>query len=112
VISDRDLLGRQGEVASDLMTPNPLTVQREALLDPAVTMLIQKRISCLPVTHEGRLCGLLTTTDVMMALQCISQVMQRLSDEEHSQGHELNHAQLTALEHDIEGDLAAVVGAN
>ena len=81
VISDRDLLSRTGKVAADLMTPNPLVVDRDTLLDSAVTILIQKRISCLPVTHEGALCGLLTTTDVMMALQCVAQVIQRMEED-------------------------------
>ena len=37
-------------------------------------MAINAHISALPVVEEGRLCGILTTTDLVLALQCSLQL--------------------------------------
>jgi CBS domain-containing protein len=77
VISDRDLTRKRGATAADIMTANPLSVTPDTLLSPAVTLMIRKRISCLPVVEEGQLVGVFTTTDLIMALQCAFQLLQR-----------------------------------
>lgn len=76
VISDRDLGKKRVKTAADLMTHDPITASPEDLIGPAVTGMMNRSISCLPVQDEGRLCGVLTTTDLMMALQCCLQVLQ------------------------------------
>ena len=76
VISDRDLRKANARTAAELMTSNPITVSPDDLIGPAITGLMNRNISCLPVLDEGRLCGVLTTTDLMMALQCCLQVLQ------------------------------------
>jgi CBS domain-containing protein len=77
VISDRDLSRKRGATAADIMTADPHTVTPDTLLNPAVTLMIRKRISCLPVVEEGELVGVFTTTDLIMALQCAFQLLQR-----------------------------------
>ncbi len=52
------------------MTRNPITVTIDTPIFRAITLLIQKHISCLPVVDGGRLLGIVTSTDVMVALQC------------------------------------------
>lgn len=82
IISDRDVFSRTGETASDIMTKRPLTVKRGTLIIPTVTMMIEQRISCLPVVNEsGELEGLLTSTDLMLALQCALQTLHKLAGE-------------------------------
>lgn len=89
VISDRDLRNRDASTASDLMTADPLSIAPDSPVSPAITLLIQRRISCLPVVDNERLVGVLTTTDLMMALQCALHALQKVAAEiadVHSQG--------------------------
>jgi diguanylate cyclase (GGDEF)-like protein len=79
VISDRDLLAQRGTTAQQLMSSPVLSVTPETLLSPAITYLINENISCLPVVENGRLCGLLTTTDLVLTLQCMLQLWLRLT---------------------------------
>jgi CBS domain-containing protein len=77
IISDRDLR-KPGRRAADIMTPQPCTVTPDMLVVPAVTVLLNHRISCVPVVQGDRLCGLVTTTDLLMALQCALQSLQKM----------------------------------
>jgi acetoin utilization protein AcuB len=77
VISDRDLARKTGRVAMEMMTGSPLTVTPDTRLNPAVTLMVRKRISCLPVVENGRLVGLFTTTDLIMTLQCAFQLLRK-----------------------------------
>jgi CBS domain-containing protein len=79
VISDRDLKKGKGKTARDIMTAQPLTVSPQALVRPAVTFMLDRHISSLPVVDEGKLVGILTTTDLIMALQCTMQVVQQIA---------------------------------
>jgi CBS domain-containing protein len=81
VISDRDLHNVQAKTAEDMMTANPITVEPNSLVSPAVTLLINRRISCLPVVDGEQLVGLLTTTDLLMALQCALQALHKVAAE-------------------------------
>ena len=79
VVSDRDLHGQPGTTAQQLMSHPPLSVRPETPLSPAITYLINENISCLPVLDHGRLCGVLTTTDLVLTLQCSLQLWLRLA---------------------------------
>ena len=80
VISDRDIRDRAGRTAADIMTRNPLTVSPQTPVTPAITLMISKGISCLPVLDaEGELRGILTTTDLMLTLQCALQVLTQVA---------------------------------
>ncbi len=79
VVSDRDLHGQPGTTAQQLMSHPPLSVAPETPLSPAITYLINENISCLPVLDHGRLCGVLTTTDLVLTLQCSLQLWLRLA---------------------------------
>ena len=81
IISDRDLHERSGATAEDIMTPNPIAVRPDMAIGPAISIMVEKRISCLPVVDEERLCGVLTTTDLLLALQCVLQVLGRVESD-------------------------------
>ncbi|RMF88788.1 MAG: CBS domain-containing protein, partial [Planctomycetota bacterium] len=78
IISDRDVAGRRQARAYELMTPDPLTVAPDSPVGPAVTTMLQHRISCLPVVENGKVCGVLTTTDLALSLQSALQILQQL----------------------------------
>lgn len=80
VLSDRDLIGRDGLRVREVMAAEPVTVAAHTQLDCAITLLLQKRFSCLPVVDHERLVGVVTTTDVMLAMQCLSQLLHRSNE--------------------------------
>ena len=75
IISDRDLAQRGGQTASDIMTPEPVAVSPEMPVGPAITIMLGRGISCLPIVHENQVLGVLTTTDLLMSLQCMLQMV-------------------------------------
>ena len=82
IISDRDICKSCEGTASDIMTVNPVTVTTTTPISPAVTQMIDLRISCLPVLNEtGQLVAVLTSTDLMLALQCSLQILHKLANE-------------------------------
>jgi CBS domain-containing protein/Flp pilus assembly pilin Flp len=79
IISDRDIQSRDGQQVGDIMTPKPITVSPETPVGTVVTIMLARRISCVPVVNEGRLCGIVTTSDLLMALQCIMRLIEQLA---------------------------------
>jgi acetoin utilization protein AcuB len=69
VVSSRDLdsvgLTRDGLLVGDMMTSPAVSVTPEATLRRAANLLRGRTIGCLPVLEEGRLVGILTTTDLL-----------------------------------------------
>ncbi len=73
IISDRDLskfLTNQqdncGQRASDIMSPEPITVDPSTSIETASILLLENRFSCLPVvSDEGYLAGILTWKDLL-----------------------------------------------
>ena len=81
ILSDRDVIGKRGIKVSEVMTSNPYTVEPDSSIIPAITLMINRQISCLAVIEEGSLCGMLTSTDMMVALQCTIQTLQKVATE-------------------------------
>lgn len=81
VISDRDLKGRGGRTAADIMTADPFTITPDLPANTAVSAMINNGISCLPVLRDGELCGILTTTDALLAFQCTVQLLEKVAQE-------------------------------
>lgn len=75
VISDRDVCRARGKTAADAMSRPPITVSPDMEIIPAVTVLLQKRISCLPVVRDEKTIGILTATDVLIAFQAVVQTL-------------------------------------
>lgn len=79
VISDRDVAERPGKAAADIMTAAVVAVSPDTSVSSAVSLLIERRISCLPVVERGAVCGLVTSTDLLLTLQCALQLWLRAS---------------------------------
>jgi len=74
IVSDRDVHARRGKTAQEVMTPDPCCVAPDSPLSPAISCLINRKISCLPVVEDGRLCGVITTVDMALIMQCVLQL--------------------------------------
>lgn len=71
VVSDRDLKHVEDSAfAETLMATRPTTVSSDSRVNDAITLLLYGHISSLPVVDDARLVGIITTTDVVMTLQC------------------------------------------
>ena len=69
VIAGRDLLQARDEAAvSDVMTRNVVTIEPEATLRRAAGVMRGRGVGCLPVIDDGRLVGIVTTSDLLSAL--------------------------------------------
>jgi len=54
--------------AKKIMTPNPVTISTDTPIQEAAQILLDRKIDCLPVRDpEGRLAGILTSTDILKA---------------------------------------------
>jgi CBS domain-containing protein len=79
VISDRDVLRALSRTpdwskksVSEIMTRDSITSTPDSPISVAVRLMLEKRINCLPVIGaDGRVCGILTSTDLLMAYEKI-----------------------------------------
>ncbi len=81
VISDRDVIRLFGTTDSlepaylesvtvaDLMSTDLVTISADASLADATTSIIEHGINCLPVVADGQAIGILTSTDLILALE-------------------------------------------
>ena len=87
VISDRDLLralNRKPDwsktIVGEVMTRETVTVQPKTSLSDAVGKMLGRRINCLPVVDErGKVCGILTSTDLLVTFQRIQVHLERVT---------------------------------
>jgi diguanylate cyclase (GGDEF)-like protein len=105
VISDRDLRSTRGNTAQQLMTYPPMTCSSDTPITSAITFLTNEGISCLPVVDRGHLCGVLTTTDLVLTLQCTLQLWMRLA-QVLQQNPKWSH-ELEKIATSLDGDLSA-----
>jgi len=73
IITERDILRRVLEVtlasealkAKEIMSAPLIIVSDQSTVDEAARIMVDKRIKKMPVVHEGKLVGIVTSTDVM-----------------------------------------------
>lgn len=84
VISDRDVLRAISRTAdwskmcvSEIMTRDSITTTPDSLISVAVRAMLEKRINCLPVVGpDERICGILTSTDLLRAYETIQKAVE------------------------------------
>ena len=60
-------VGREHKVTvAEIMNRQPITVRPDTPTVEAIRMMRQQRLACLPVTHEGRLVGIVTEHDLIV----------------------------------------------
>ncbi|MGH7832524.1 MAG: CBS domain-containing protein, partial [Candidatus Binatia bacterium] len=85
IVSERDILllmakkkTLQGTTVRELMTKAVVTVQAETSLSEAASKMLAYRLHCLPVVDSnGKLCGILTSTDLLNAFQKLQACVER-----------------------------------
>ena len=85
ILADRDVFGLLAErpdagatAVSAVMNPDPITIGPDASVASAISVLLHRRIHCLPVVTDDRILeGLLTTTDVLRALYALQTWLER-----------------------------------
>lgn len=71
ILSDRDLAGergielREGRTVARMMTPGAVTASPDTTLREAAGLMRTHDIGCLPVMQEGKLRGIVTTSDLL-----------------------------------------------
>ncbi len=79
VISDRDVLRAMSRIpdwtkksVSEIMSRESITTTPNSAISAALKTMLDKRINCLPVLGEDqRVCGILTSTDLLRAYQIV-----------------------------------------
>ncbi len=77
VLSRKDIASKQGKLVADIMTDAPKTASPDMNVRVALSILLQNRISCLPVVKDDVLVGLISTSDFLIVLQCILLILGR-----------------------------------
>jgi len=103
VISDRDLREDRAAKAKDIMRSQVHTVAPDASLGTAIHVLFDKHISCLPVVDRDRLRGILSTTDLVLTLQCAIQLWLRMANSSNAGTRWVE--ELRALSHDVQHEV-------
>ncbi len=71
MLSDADVRQHQGHLkdtkVSGAMTENPITVTPETTMEEAAEIMLERKISGLPVVDRGKLVGIITTADLLGA---------------------------------------------
>ncbi len=66
VVSESDIIGKSGDVVSEIMTNGSWTVTEDTLVGDAAEVMLRRRIRRLPVVREGnQLVGLLSRRDLI-----------------------------------------------
>jgi acetoin utilization protein AcuB len=69
VVAGRDILGtRDDRPVSAVMSRTVATIEPEATLRRAAGIMRGRGVGCLPVIEDGRLVGIVTTSDLLTAL--------------------------------------------
>ncbi|MBS1953950.1 MAG: chloride channel protein [Cyanobacteria bacterium SZAS-4] len=68
VLTKNDLLERNRSTVEEIMTPNPISVDRDALLIQAISLMDAEAINRIPVTSGAKLTGIITRADIIRAL--------------------------------------------
>ena len=80
-----------------IMSAPPITVSEDAPLEEAARVMVQNKIGCLPVMHDGHLVGMITETDIFETF------VEILGGEEAS-------LRVTVRVPDVRGELARLAG--
>lgn len=71
ILSERDIRSHVGYLKTTLvdaaMSPDPVTVTLETPLEDVAALMLNRQIGGLPVVDDGKLVGIITTSDMLKA---------------------------------------------
>ncbi len=65
LVSEFDIIGKSGRTVAEIMTSGVISVSPQTPLDDAAHILTGQRIRRLPVLDHGRLCGIVSRSDIV-----------------------------------------------
>ncbi|MGE5333080.1 MAG: CBS domain-containing protein [Nitrososphaerota archaeon] len=65
LVTEADLIGKQGATAADIMTTRVTTVQENAPVDEVAQILTSKHFKRVPVMRDDRLVGIVSRADIV-----------------------------------------------
>ncbi len=65
VVSEFDIISKQGERVSDIMTTDVISVGEDTDAETIARMLTEQRIRRIPVVSEGRVIGIISRSDLV-----------------------------------------------
>jgi acetoin utilization protein AcuB len=85
IVTDRDIRGHAGYLdattVAAVMTADPQTMRPNMTVEDAARLMIKHKIGGLPVLEDGKLVGIVTTTDVMKAFLQVEAGLESLADD-------------------------------
>lgn len=76
LVSEHDLIARQGKVAADVMSPGIVSVTEDTDVDDVRHLLVDRRIRRVPVVSGGQLVGIVSRADIvaLIAMEWVCEV--------------------------------------
>lgn len=85
IITERDLRQHWGHLdstkVSAAMTPDPIAVTPRITAEDAARLMLEHKIGGLPVVENGKLVGIVSTSDLLRALLGVVQATQHIMDD-------------------------------
>jgi acetoin utilization protein AcuB len=84
IITERDIRQHLGHLESTkvsaAMTPDPITITSRITAEDAARLMLEHKIGGLPVVENGKLVGIVSTSDLLRALLDVLQAAQHIMD--------------------------------
>jgi CBS domain-containing protein len=68
IVSEADVLGKQGATVGEIMTPDVVSVTASTPIEQIAALMAQKKIKRVPVVIDGALAGMVSRADIVRAL--------------------------------------------
>ena len=68
IVSEADVLGKQGATVGEIMTPEVVSVPAVTPIEQIASLMAQKKIKRVPVVVDGALAGMVSRADIVRAL--------------------------------------------
>lgn len=79
-----DFIHEQGRKVGEIMTPTPLTVSEDALLEEIVALMEKNSIKRLPVVRDDKVVGIVTRTNLLQAVADLArEIPDPTADDDH-----------------------------
>jgi CBS domain-containing protein len=65
IVSEADVIGKQGRTVADIMTPDVIGVAEDMPAEDIARLLTERRIRRVPVVRDGRAIGIITRGDIV-----------------------------------------------